>query len=114
MVTDSSLRLPVASEAARSRHLLMPSSEPARRVSATNGGVAAVLYPNFDRTPLPPINYGPGRSDSGSDIAATPSAPPLPQGQQVMYVSMFRDFSLFYDSSSCVRVVHVRCLFDSW
>ena len=49
-----------------------------------------MLYPNFDRTPLPPINYGPGHSDSGSLIAATPSAPPLPQGQQVIYVSMFR------------------------
>ncbi len=79
MISNSSLRLPVASEAARSRHMLMPSAEPARRVSAPNGGVIMPLYPNFDSSPLAPINYGPRRTDSGSIVAATPSAPPLPQ-----------------------------------
>ncbi|CAL8467347.1 g6884 [Coccomyxa elongata] len=72
MVSNSSLRLPVASEAARNRHALMPSLEPARRVSAPNGGVAGPLYPAFDRSPLPAIDYG----------SIAPSAPPLPHSQQ--------------------------------
>lgn len=81
-MSNLSLKLPVASEAARNRHALLPTMEPPRRVSAPNGGVAAPLYPKFDRAPLPPIDYGSMRTDSGS-FAAAPSAPPLPQPQQV-------------------------------
>ena len=54
MGASASLRLPVASEAARSRHALMPAAAPARRSAAA---AAAALYPRFDASPAPPIDF---------------------------------------------------------
>ena len=51
----ATLRLPVASQAARSRHALMSSAQPARRAPASQLGL---LYPQLNATPLPPIDYG--------------------------------------------------------
>ena len=51
----ATLRLPVASQAARSRHALMSSAQPARRAPASQLGP---LYPQLNATPLPPIDYG--------------------------------------------------------
>ena len=81
---STTLRLPPASEAARNRHALLPSAAPARRIHPT-GGPALALYPEFDCTPAPPIDWGPPRTASGSlastSSAPAPSAPPL-LGQQ--------------------------------
>jgi hypothetical protein len=54
MGASASLRLPIASEAARSRHALMPAAAPARRSAAA---AAAALYPRFDASPAPPIDF---------------------------------------------------------
>jgi hypothetical protein len=54
MGASASLRLPVASEAARSRHALMPAAAPARRSTAA---AAAALYPRFDASPAPAIDF---------------------------------------------------------
>jgi hypothetical protein len=78
----SALRLPPASQAARERHALLPAPLPARR-SGGQQAAALPLYPDFDRTPAQPIDWGPS-SPGGLAPASqpAPSAPPFPQQQQ--------------------------------
>lgn len=66
---SSSLKLPVASQAALNRHAIMPQQQvrrqPASRLSQQS------LYPQFDKAPLAPVDYG-------MNSNAQPSAPALP------------------------------------
>lgn len=66
---SSSLKLPVASQAALSRHAIMPQQQ-ARRQPASRPSQHA-LYPQFDKEPLAPVDYG---MSNGADA----SAPALP------------------------------------
>ena len=66
---SSSLKLPVASQAALSRHAIMPQQH-ARRQPATRPSQHS-LYPQFDKEPLAPVDYG---MSNGADA----SAPALP------------------------------------
>ena len=65
---SSSLKLPVASQAALSRHAIMPQQQIRRQ--ATSRPSQHSLYPQFDKEPLAAVNYG---MSNGSE----PSAPAL-------------------------------------
>lgn len=64
---SNSMRRPVASQAALSRHAIMPQQQ-ARQPLAASRSSQQSLYPQFDKEPLAPIDYG----------NAEPSAPALP------------------------------------
>lgn len=66
---SSSLKLPVASQAALDRHAIMPQQQ-VRRQPASKPSQQS-LYPHFDKEPLAPVDYG--MSNSGEA-----SAPALP------------------------------------
>lgn len=66
---SSSLKLPVASQAALSRHAIMPQQQ-ARRQPASRPSQQS-LYPQFDKEPLAPVDYG---MSNGAEA----SAPALP------------------------------------
>lgn len=66
---SSSLKLPVASQAALSRHAIMPQQQVRRQVTSRPSQQS--MYPSFDKEPLAAIDYGMGP-------AAEPSAPSLP------------------------------------
>ncbi len=72
----SNLSLPVASEAARSRHALLPNVSSTRCVALTSLSMGP-LYPAFDSTPIAPIDYGPPHTPQAAP--PLPSAPPMPQ-----------------------------------
>lgn len=63
---SSSIRRPVASQAALNRHAIMPQQQ--TRQQPTSRPSQQSLYPQFDKEPLAPIDYG----------IADPSAPALP------------------------------------
>lgn len=65
---SSSLKLPVASQAALNRHAIMPQQQVRRQVASRPSQQS--LYPQFDKEPLAPVDYGMGH--------AQPSAPGLP------------------------------------
>ena len=67
---SSSLKLPVASQAALNRHAIMPQ-QPVRRPAAARPS-QQTLYPQFDKEPLAPVDYG-------MATASEPSAPALPE-----------------------------------
>lgn len=66
---SSSLKLPVASQAALNRHAIMPQQQ-VRRQPASRPSQQS-LYPQFDKEPLAPVDYG-------MSNGAEPSAPALP------------------------------------
>ena len=66
---SSSLKLPVASQAALNRHAIMPQQQ-VRRQAASRPSQQS-LYPQFDKEPLAPVDYG-------INHATQPSAPALP------------------------------------
>lgn len=67
----------MASEAARSRHALLPSAPSARRVSQHASMAMGPLYPSFDSSPIALIDYGPPHAPQA--LPPPPSAPPMPQ-----------------------------------
>ena len=67
---SSSLKLPVASQAALSRHAIMPQQQARRQPTARPSQQSR--YPQFDKQPLAPVDYG-----MGNAAAAEPSAPAL-------------------------------------
>lgn len=66
---SSSLKLPIASQAALSRHAIMPQQQ-ARRQPASRPSQHS-LYPQFNKEPLAPVDYG---MSNGAEA----SAPALP------------------------------------
>ena len=66
---SSSLKLPVASQAALNRHAIMPQQQVRRQAQSRPSQQS--LYPQFDKAPLAPVDYG-------MNNRAEPSAPALP------------------------------------
>ena len=80
---QTNFSLPMASEAARSRHALLPTMSSARRVTPASTASMGPLYPSFDSSPIAPIDYGPAHAAQQAAqqqaLPPPPSAPPLPQ-----------------------------------
>lgn len=74
---SSSLKLPVASQAALSRHAIMPQQQ-ARRQPASRPSQHS-LYPQFDKEPLAPVDYG---ISNGAEA----SAPALPDQMALLHL----------------------------
>ncbi|CAK0788001.1 hypothetical protein CVIRNUC_011223 [Coccomyxa viridis] len=80
---QTNFSLPMASEAARSRHALLPTMSSARRVTPASTASMGPLYPSFDSSPIAPIDYGPAHAAQQQAqqqaLPPPPSAPPMPQ-----------------------------------
>ena len=80
---QTNFSLPMASEAARSRHALLPTMSSARRVTPASTASMGPLYPSFDSSPVAPIDYGPAHAAQQQAqqqaLPPPPSAPPMPQ-----------------------------------
>ena len=76
---QTNFSLPMASEAARSRHALLPTMSSARRVTPSGTASMGPLYPSFDSSPIAPIDYGPAHAAQHQAPPPPPSAPPMPQ-----------------------------------
>lgn len=51
-------RFPAASDEARQRHALLPVAQERRRPAAPSSPAQRPLYPDFDRSPVGPIDFG--------------------------------------------------------
>ena len=80
---QTNFSLPMASEAARSRHALLPTMSSTRRVTPASTALMGPLYPSFDSSPVAPIDYGPAHAAQQQAqqqaLPPPPSAPPMPQ-----------------------------------